>query len=187
MNPPRPRGRPPVIHHEDCLILRVEALAEAGYLAPGVHEGTVALDGWPGSFVTPRQPVQVSVRQDGGELDAGGTDDEPIGLVRIGTAIGPTWRLRCRGCRREVRRLFRPRLDRELTRALGGEVPWRCRHCLALVYRRSRRRSAVAEASQGLRQALRLQREVNLLVGVSRSSLAMTRSLAASRGRDGDV
>jgi hypothetical protein len=187
MSPPRPRA--PVIHHEDCLILRVEALAQAGYLAPGVHEGAVALDGWPGSSVTPRQPVQVSVGADGGELDAGGTDDGPTILVRVPTQIGPrsTWRLSCRGCQRPVRRLFRPRLERELTRALGGAAPWRCRHCLAVVYRRGGKRDAVGEASRTLSTALRLQREIAVQVQVARSSLAMTRSLAASRGSDGAV
>src|SRR5262249_19778391 len=136
--PPRPRGGLDVIRHEDCLILDVTALARAGYLAVGPHEGTIPLDGWHGSYVTPRPEGKGAWWADGGELAAGGpADDGPIALVQVACGIHRkwNWRLRCGGCQRPVRKLFRPRLPRGLTIRIGDPV-WRCRHCWPVVYRR---------------------------------------------------
>jgi hypothetical protein len=185
MNPPRPRGL--VIHHEDCLALNITALA--GYLKPGVHTGRLELTDLSGRFGSdPWLLVQVSLGASTGELAIEGYDRGAIGLVRVPTAIGPLFRLVCPGpdCGKAVRRLYLPRCDRPELRAfaaLFGDPFWWCRSCHGIRYRRARKRDAVAEASRTLAQAIGLQQEIAVQVQVARSSLALTRSLAASASR----
>jgi hypothetical protein len=199
--PKRPRGRPPRVYgpgeaapilHSECLALDVVALARAGFLAgPGVRSGRLALVDLSGRpFAAPWVEVEASVGAESGELALADVRPQRIRLARVGTGIGPMWRLSCPCGKAALRRLFRPRgglAKLRVMEALWGPPPWMCRGCHEIRYARGGRRDAIAEASRGLADALRLHREAGVLVGVARESLAMTRSMAASHGRDADV
>jgi hypothetical protein len=196
--PKRPRGRPrqaDPIRHSDCLVLRVEGLAIAGYLkGPGVRSGRLKLldsarPGW-----EPWVEVQCSVGAESGELAIAGYSDDrgPIGLVRVPTAIGPMWRLCCphTGCGKAVRRLYMPRCDRPELKAFAemfGDPFWWCRGCHGIRYRRGGKRDLVGEASRALAENERLLADVAELVQGCREHLASAKWLAARRERDGIV
>jgi hypothetical protein len=196
--PKRPRGRPPraygpgespPILHSECLALDVCEVARAGFLAgPGVRSGRLDLvDLSHRPFAAPWVEVEASVGAESGELAVADVRPQRIRLVKVGTAIGPMWRLSC-PCGKAVRRLFRPRGGLAKLRAmeaLHGPPPWMCRGCHEIQYARGGRRAAISEASRSLAEARRLHREAGILVGVAQQSLALTR--AASQGPDGCV
>jgi hypothetical protein len=119
-----------------CTALDILPLVTGGWLAPGIHSGTVKSLAQPGPFGGVSIEFSARMGQNDGVLVVSWPAEQAIRLRRVDTKAGHRWLFVCdgEGPVHLTRRLLLPQTPPGI-----GPVPWTCGPCRRVVYDDPRR------------------------------------------------